>query len=167
VAGVSDYVVVNYEIVDQDGNVVVAKITYSSKSGNDIVQTKRFKVQNGRLYSLDPNEIRDSIRNNLIALRGKLWGRLEHWGAGCSDGESISIGNLLGEDHLLDNFNETYAVNGENYNTIIFRKIDDLSDFYSGGVFTMVVKHKYEASVTDQDGDIVHIYYGVSGCYLQ
>jgi hypothetical protein len=136
VAGVSGYTIVDYDIIKQGSGILVVKITYTSTRGNDIVQTKKFEVRDGKLRALDPNDIRETIGENLarlLKLMKEPLDRLER-------GDSVSVSQLLGRGKNLDDYNESYSVNGEDYNTVVFRCTGSSA---------------YDAYVTDRNGNTV------------
>lgn len=66
--GVSGHTIRSYEVVQSTSDLVVVRVTFAGKLGNDIVRTKKFAVVNGQLRAVERADIHDGIKLNLLSL---------------------------------------------------------------------------------------------------
>ena len=111
VPGVSRYEVRAYEVVQSSGDIIAVRITFASKGGRDIVQTKKFKLSGGRLKSVDRDDIDAHIQGTLEEL--STWVRLK----AMDEGGPLTwekIVKSVGPD-IMKQFGAEASVNGEDY----------------------------------------------------
>lgn len=119
VAGVSPRDLRSYEITQVSGDVVSVRVTMAGKLGNDIVQTKKFRVDHGHLLALDERDKVHEIGFQLyvLALQAREMvaaGRsLEDitFAALCVDRPGTSL--------------TTYSFAGESYDAVKFKLVND------------------------------------------
>ena len=118
VAGITGYEIRAYSVVQNAGNIVAVKVTYASKSGMDIVQTKKFKMAGGRLRSADRGDIDSHIKATLEEIGA--WIQLVYMD-GNSQGAITwdKVVAKVGSD-VMKKYGPESSVNGEDYSKIEF-----------------------------------------------
>ena len=111
-AGVSTFELLNWKFEKQVGSMVIAKLTFGSKAGTDIVSTKKFFVKkDGVIQNLSPVDIESSVRANIdkiksAAARYALKSSLA-WGVPITISQLTEAGELKKES-IQPVFNEDY-----------------------------------------------------------
>lgn len=114
IGGISGYTVRNYELVSASNGLAVVKITYASKTGTDIVKTKRYMVDaQGELRPLERDDIDEGIRANLA--RMLLLANEEHGFASKLKGGRLLYADL--SDAALKRVASLRPQAGEDYRT--------------------------------------------------
>ncbi len=117
--GVSGFELRSYEIVQSTNELVAVRLTFAGKRGNDIVQTKKFTIVDGRLKATDRSDIRDAIKANLSLISMGVFSLV------AEDMQSGKQSLPLTYERLVasKNFLELPSVEGEEYKKISINKL--------------------------------------------
>jgi hypothetical protein len=123
VAGISRYQIQAYEIVQTSGSLVMVKVTYSTKSGRDLVETKKFELTaGGQLRSIEREDIETYIKGSLEDLATDA----ELYLLGKPKDTPISWDILVkNRPDLIPVYGPRSSVNGEDYTKAKFSRNAD------------------------------------------
>lgn len=119
--GVTHRTLVNYEVVSRATDLVIVKLTFASDGRGDIVSTKRFAIDadTGRMKSLDPYDISESIRIRLICLCNMAKSAFR------DKGEPVTWNLLVKQKLILPS--EFSPFDNEDYTTLVFREHQNIA----------------------------------------
>lgn len=137
VPGVTGYEIRSYEIVQKLDNLVVVRLTYGTKLGTDLVETKKFKInKEHRLVATDQKDIIKAIRSNLMTIAAVVDQVLLENPDGPERLEKLKWMNMVKQAPTISNIS---PVNGEDYSSLAITFQPNNTD--------------YKLSVFDADGN--------------
>lgn len=111
--GVTGYELRNYEIVRSTKELTVVKLTFAAKSGSDLQQTKRFKInQEGFVVPLEREDVLAGVQHNLRYVFEQAFG-IDHKALGLG-ADSVVFGDLLVKANETA-YGNLISVAGEDY----------------------------------------------------
>lgn len=118
IPGVTGYELTSFEIVQRVGDMVSVRVTFAGKLGNDVVQTKKFRIgKKGELLATDSTDIRKGIEENLYSISILSREFSNHM----VEGEKITVDEARKKDSQITT-EVLHSIAGESYEAATIEK---------------------------------------------